>query len=421
VIRVAAILLLAAAAALAQSRDSRETSGEGLTAGDVKDIERLVGRLTAYSAFDRLDAQRQLAAYGRRVVPVLRSFDPEEPEARVRIDAVLRLFERIELTALLTANTHAVGAPVVIRIALINHTRESYMIPIAQGALTPFRITIAGRGRFLKRADVKFTPLLLRTVVAVAPGQFLTAEVEIEPDELPRDRNGTFPILITYTSRRALRLASDPRPDSRSGLTIEGDPVTLELSAPPMSVDIRTRTIRQLARALKTPAERARALVEIRFREDDDILPLLRDHAHDPDLRLFAIRGLGAKGDLQDLDLVRRATGDRNAAVRLAATLALGNFHHRKARIRLALLARDAELRLPAIRALTKHKHARTIDTFIDVLKHRFREGEWAPIIQKALLEWTDKNVRNTPSEIAAFDRWWIANRAEWRKKNERR
>lgn len=415
----ALILLLAATAAWSQAPGRGTAVEDGLSADQIKRIERLVERLTAWDPFARLDAQRQLAAFGRRAVPVLHAFDPEEPEARERINEVLRLFERIELTARLVTNTHAVGATVAIRMSLVNHTRESYVLPISQGALTPFRISVAGSARFLKRSEVKFAPVTGQSFLTVQPGGSISAEAAIEPEELPRDRKGTIPIVVTYTSRQALRLAPNPEPST--GVTVEGDAVILELSAPTLQIDIRTRTIKQLDRALGSSEERARALVEIQFRSDDEILPLLRDHALDPDLRLHAVRKLGAKGDLQDLDLLRRATGDRNAAVRLAATLALGNFQHRKARQRLATLARDEELRLPAVQALTKHKHARTIDTFIAVLRHKYREGDWAPVIRKALLEWTDKNVANTPTEIAAFERWWIANRDEWRKQNEQR
>jgi len=419
----ALILLLAASAAWSQAAgrgDAVEDGVEdGLGAAEIKRIEHLVERLAAWDAFARLDAQRQLAAFGRRAIPVLRAFDPEEPEARMRLNEVLRLFERIELTARLVTDTHAVGAPVAIRMSLVNRTRQSYLLQISQGTLTPFRISVAGSARFLKRSEVTFSPEQTREFVTVQPGGSISAEAAISPEDLPRDRTGTIPIVVTYTSRQALRIAPNTEP-STGGATIEGDAVILELSAPTLEIDIRTRTLRQLDRALASPGDRARALVEIRFRADDDILPLLREHAGDPDLRLHAVRTLGAKGDEQDLDMIRRATADRNGAVRKAATLALGNFPHRKARQRLALLARDEELRLPAVQALTKHRCARTIDTFVAVLRHKYREGEWAPVIRKALLEWTGKTVRNTPTEIAAFERWWTANRAEWRKQNER-
>jgi len=414
----AIVLLIVATAAWAQQHQSPGLEEEGLTAKELRRVQLLVDRLQSDDAFERLDAQRDLAAFGRRVVPVLRAYDPDEPETRIRINGVLELFERVELTARLVADRHAVGAPVVIRLSLVNHSREDYLLPLTQGgSLTPFRIIVAGRGRYLKRSEVKFTPRQQHAVITLAANAFISAEAAIRPEELPRDMKGTITVRVTYSSRLALRLAESRGP----GMTVEGDPVHLELAAKPMTVDLRTRTMAQLEHALASPAERARALIEIRFRGDGELLPLLRKYAADPDLRLHAIRRLGAQGDEQDLDLVRRATGDQDAAVRKAATHALGNFKHRKARQRLAYLAKDEELRLIAVRALTKHKSARTIDTFIAVMRYKYREGDWAGVIRKTLRDWTGIDVPNRPSELDAFERWWKANRQEWRKKHERK
>jgi hypothetical protein len=266
-----------------------------------------------------------------------------------------------------------------------------------------------------------FIPAQSSGFVTIGPGESITAEAAIGPEELPRGRTGTIPIVATYTARQALRLAPDNgNPDET---TIEGDSVPLELTGPPMAVDIRSRSAAQLDEDLNSPETRARAIVEIRFREDDGVLPILREHAGDPDLRLHAVRCLGAKGDPQDLALMRRATNDPNGAVRVASTLALGNYNDESARrkLRILTLSGDAELRLPAVQALARQRHAKAIDTFIRVLRHNVRDGEWVAVIRKALLEWTDKDIRSDGSEIAAFERWWIANRAEWVRKNASR
>ena len=68
------------------------------------------------------------------------------------------------------------------------------------------------------------------------------------------------------------------------------------LEAPTLTVDLRRRTVDELEAELLVDAQRQRALVEIRFRDDDAIVPLLRRHARDEDLRLHAVRVLGAKG-----------------------------------------------------------------------------------------------------------------------------
>jgi len=411
------LLLLAATAAHAQVVGGE---GESLSAADLARIDWLVGKLSARDSFLRTAAQRELARYGRRVAPVLRGYDPEQPETRARIDGVLRLFERIELTARLVARIHAVGAPVAIRMRLTNHTRQPHVLPLQLGPLTPFRISIAGDGRFLKRSELTYSPQQRQQVVTLQPGQSIVAEVAIDPTELPRGTRGTISILASYTSEHALRLAN-AQPKDEEGVVVEGDAVTLALIAPTLEVDIRSRTIEQLEAALGVEADRQRALIEVRFRDDDEILPLLRRHARDENLRLHAIRVLGAKGDVEDLDIIRLATKDPVQPVRQAATLALGNFDHRKARSMLRGLAGDAELGLSAVTALTKHREARTIDTFILLLRNRFSEGERGAVIRKALLKWTDKTVPNRPSEVAAFERWWKANRADWIQRNAKR
>jgi hypothetical protein len=85
VLKRAAILLLTAGTAWSQAPE------DSLSPEQLQRIERLVAALGARDAFDRLEAQRQLAAYGWRVVPVLRGFDPEEPEVRMRIAGVLQV------------------------------------------------------------------------------------------------------------------------------------------------------------------------------------------------------------------------------------------------------------------------------------------------------------------------------------------
>ena len=71
-----------------------------------------------------------------------------------------------------------------------------------------------------------------------------------------------------------------------------------------------------------------------------------------------------------------------------------------------------------AARALTKHKSARTIDNYVIVMRS-YGEGPWVPVIQKAIREWTGITVPNRPSQIAAFERWWGANRKRWIEENE--
>ena len=408
-------LLLAAATALAQ------TPSEGpLSPEEIESIEQLVVQLGADSALDRLDAQRQLVRIGRRVVPLLRAIDPDEPEARMRKSAVLGWFETVILSAELGGSHLAAGQPVALTMKLTNYTRETYVLPISVDGQTPFTIGIGTKMRRLKRSELIFFPDIgSRQHATLPPGQSLKVRVAIGPKDLPRSEETSFTLIAHYVTRNSLLLRSGSSEEGGAAETskVVGDPGPLSLSSGTVTVHVRTHSARELEAALADPALRNSALLEIRFRTDKTLLPLLRRHQRDEDLRLHAIKRLGQAGDLQDLGLMRAATRDPEKAARVAATLGLANFEHRKARQRLSLLARtDTELRGYAIRALASHRSARSIDTFIMVLKHKYRDGPWVATIQKALKEWTGLTVASTPREVAAFERWWTANRERWMK-----
>ena len=389
---------------------------EPLDAEEVREVQRLAELLADPEIAWRVDAQRRLLRLGRRVLPVLRELQLVDPEARMRVRAILEVFAQVELTARLETSRYALGAPVIVSLTLTNHTDDTLLLPLEQGALTPFRISIGSRSRTLRRNEIVFIePKAARKFVKLGPGKRIRARTAIRPADLPRKEAGTYKLLLTYQSRQSIKVDVSVQ----DGGVIHGDPAPLHLTSNALDIDISTRTPAELDRALRTPADRTRALVELQLRDDDLVLPLLRKHAGDPDLRLHAIRRLGAKGNPRDLAMMRRATRDADKQVRVAATVALANFKDRRARQRLFLLTRDAELKIYAIRSLLEHKHARTIDTFIDILQHKYREGPWVPVIQKTLKDWTGINVPNNPSQIKAFRRWWKANRARWIKKNE--
>jgi len=408
-------LLLAVATALAQS-----PSEESLSPEEIGRIEELVKELGAPSALDRLDAQRELVKFGRRVVPLLRAIDPDEPEARVRKSAVLGWFETVMLSAELGGSHLAAGQPVALTMKLTNFTRETYVLPISVEGRTPFTIGIGTKLRRLKRSELVFFPDIgSRQHATLPPGQSLKVRVAIGPKDLPRSEETSFTLVAHYVTRNSLLLRSGSTEMGRAAETskVVGDPGPLSLSSETVTVHVRTHSAQELEAALADPALRNSALLEIRFRTDKTLLPLLRRHQQDEDLRLHVIKRLGLEGDLQDLALMRAATRDPEKAARVAATLALANFEHRKARQRLSLLARtDTELREYAIRALARHRNARSIDTFVMVLKHKYRDGPWVATIQKALKEWTGLTVASTPREVAAFERWWRANRERWMK-----
>jgi len=389
-------------------------------ANEDEDIRYYVDELAHPQIEVRIDAQRQLMKMGRQIVPKLRALNPMRPEIRLRIRAILRHYETFLLTAHIEASRHTLGAHVEVVITLQNFTRDTYLVPIQNGKLTPFGISFGGPGRLLRRVELTFDePRNPKSAfVPLAPGKMVRVRTAIHPTDLPQNgpngRAGTHRIVVSYMCKAALKVDRELLEQDGDNVTIQGDPAVLKLYAKPIILEIATRSADELERALAAADTRTQALVELRLRNDDAALPILRAHALDPDLRLHAITALGKNAAAIDLDLIRTATKDRAAAVRVAATEALRNFPQRKARVRLCLLAKDAELRTVAVTALRGHKHARTIDTYIEVLRGPYREGPWVPQITTALQEWTGQHVRNTPKAIAAFRRWWKNNRAQW-------
>jgi hypothetical protein len=394
-------------------------------ADELEDFRRFVAELAHPQIEVRVDAQRQLVKMGRQVVPKLRALDPMEPEVRLRIRSILSHFETFFLTAHIEASRHALGAHVEVVITLQNFTRDTYLVPIQVGNLTPFWISFGGPARALPRVEMEFDEPRnpKREFVSLAPGKLVRVRTAILPEDLPRNlpngRAGKHRIVISYLCLAALKVDRDLLAKDGDNVTIQGDPAVLKLYSEPITLEIATRSASELERALAAADTRTQALVELRLRTDEAVLPILRAHAADPDLRLHAVTALGSQGAEEDLKLIRKATMDRKAAVRIAATRALRHFPQRKARVRLCMLAKDKELRTHAVTALRGHKHARTIDTYIEVLDATYREGPWVPEITAALKEWTGQHVRNTPNEIAAFQRWWVKNRARWIAENE--
>lgn len=386
-----------------------------LDASEQAEVRRLVELLDDTLPEWRIEAQTELLRYGRRVLPMLRGMEIASAEARMRVQAILDVYAQLELTAELKTQRYALGAPVIVSLVLTNYTKETYLLPLEQGEETTFYITIGGKTRALRREAVDYVgPKTPRGFVTLAPGETLRARGAIRPEDLPEHAAGTYRLTAMYKSGQSLRVE---RAEGREDGAIQGDPVPLTIRSNELQIDISTRTPAEIEIALQDATQRTRALVELQLRTDAAVLPLLRKYAGDPDLRLHAIRTLGEQGEEQDLERMRQATRDPDRQVRMAATIALGNFPQRKARWKLAELARDEELRLYAVRALTKHKCARTIDTYVSVLQSG-RDGPWIPIIQKALKEWTGITVLNNPSEIDRFEIWWRKNSARWIREN---
>ncbi|MEM8883627.1 MAG: HEAT repeat domain-containing protein [Planctomycetota bacterium] len=381
----------------------------------MEDVRHLLRELGARDPDLRDLAHRRLLQYGRRIVPLLRGAQLDSTEARYRVGEILRHYEQVELRIALDSTQLDLGARISLRIELSNYSSDTLMLPLQMGGRTPFALQLGDRTLALPAARLQVeTETGGRGVVVLSPGDSVRLRTDLAPEDLPDRKAARFRLRARYVSKQAVNVDLAPV-DKR---LITGDSVRLALASNTIELDLRTRTPKELAAALDDPKQRPRALIELRLRDDEEVIDLLRTRRNDPDLRRTAVQRLGQHAKEADLRFIRRATRDPDKRVRIAATTALGHFPQRKARKRLLLLATDHELKLPAIRALARHKHAETVHKYLEVLQSTYREGPWVPVIQKALKEWTGVDVANRPSEIAAFRRWWNTHRDEWIAKN---
>jgi len=393
-----------------------------LAAGDDVDVPRLLRMLDSDVLEDRDWASRRLRDMGEAVIPALKAFRPTSPESARRVRSLLRNSLTLRLDLQMRAQ-HPLGATITLDVRLINNTYDTYIVPLVRqsksghGTLSTFLYALKdGKRRTLTPDKIEWEDQG-DNAVQLFPGKALRARITLDRDECPIREPGRYEFRAAFFCRQMQRLPGGGAP--HAGVDV------LEV----MRADFVSRTCIVIAKG-STPAQletalrgadapkRALAIAEISVRKDAPILGILRHHADDPDIRLSAIRRLGAAAQLQDLDLIRKATADPQPTVRNAAVLALANFQHRKARSKLIALTWELELRTAAVRALTKHKHPATIDCFVRLLRQNFHEGAWVPPLLHALYDWTDRLVPNRASEIAAFERWWRKNRDTWTRKN---
>ena len=135
------MLLLLAATAAAQ---------DPLDVDEMRTVARLTELLGHNELSVRIDAQEKLMRFGLRALPVLREMTIASADARLRVRAILDAFARVELTAELKTSQYALGTPVIVSLTLINHTNDTFLVPLEQGELTPFQITIGSRTRHLR-------------------------------------------------------------------------------------------------------------------------------------------------------------------------------------------------------------------------------------------------------------------------------
>lgn len=389
-------------------------------ADEAQDVRGLVQRLGSPRYEERQAAYARLASYGDRIFPLLKEIAADDPHIRRRLRALTRAARKLSLILGTTTAPLPIGSPVVLKVRLVNDTEDTYHLPATQGSargagtLSSFWVLVSGRARrFLRPDEVEWETVIGRIPV-LRPGEVMRVTVRLDGEQTPLLRPGPVHIAVGFHNGTA-QLWPGPQPQENSN----ADTVRVSLRAAPVIVTAYGRTPAALERALETPRARVSAVAELSVRQDAAILPLLRRHAQDRDLRLAAIRRLGANGDEQDFELIYRSTRSPDADVRRAAVLALGHyFGRKKSRQRLIALAQDSELAEPAIRALTKHKHPVTVDLFIRILRKGYADRAIEKVIRSAIYDWTGMHVSPRRSEVEFFERWWTRNRDRWARDN---
>ncbi|MHC4162809.1 MAG: HEAT repeat domain-containing protein [Planctomycetota bacterium] len=394
-------------------------------ADEAQDVRGLVERLGAPTYEERQAAYARLSAYGDRIFPLLKDITAFDPHIRRQLRALTRAARKLSLILGATTEPLPIGSPVVLKVRLINDTEDTYHLPATRGSprgvgtLSSFWVLVSaqkrrdGAARLLKPDEVDWETGMGRVAI-VRPGEVMRVTIRLDGEHTPLLRPGAVNISVGFENNTAQRWASPQPGDQR-----DADAVRVALKAPAIVVTAYGRKPAELEKALNTPKRRASAVAELSVRDDAAVLPLLRRHAKDRDLRLAAIRRLGANGDEQDFDLIHDSTKSPDADVRRAAVLALGNYVGQKAsRRRLVALAQDHELAGPAIRALAKHKHPVTVELFIRILRRGYADRAVEKAIRDAIYDWTGMHVSHKRSEVRAFERWWARNRERWIRDN---
>jgi hypothetical protein len=389
-------------------------------ADEAQDVRGLVKRLGAPTHEERQTAYARLAAYGDRVFPLLKDITADDPHIRRRLRALTRAARKLSLILGSTTEPLPIGSPVVLKVRLLNDTEDTYHLPATKGqqggmgSLSSFWVLVSGRAqRFLQPDEVEWETSIGRLPV-VRPGEVMRVTIRLDGPHTPLLRPGAVNISVGFQNNTARRWEG-----AQMGDQVNADAVRVVLKAAPVVVTAYGRKPAALERALATPKGRASAVAELSVRQDAAVLPLLRRHAKDRDLRLAAIRRLGANADDLDFDLIYQSTRSPDADVRREAVLALGSYvGEKKSRRRLIALAQDRELAGPAIQALTKHKHPVTVELFIRILRKGYGARAIENVIRDAIYDWTGIHVSSKKTEVAAFERWWSRNRERWIREN---
>jgi hypothetical protein len=386
-------------------------------ADDEQRVHALVEQLSSPSGARRRTAYDRLARMGEKIVPILQKIDVDDPDVRRLLRQLTRSARKVRLVVVAPPARHRLGAPFELVIEIVNETEDTWLFPLAR-TMGRFGKTFSAFG--LRVGDVDPVHLSPDQVEPAAdlpnppvlrPGHRMRFTIRLPGAAAPLRRPGKIEFTVFYDHRNAQQWRGWPDPP----VPEQAEAVRQLLKVPPFTIEASGSTAQELGAALAGGGKaRTAALAELELRTDAAVVPVLRRNAKDKDLRLVAVRRLGAAAKDEDFKLVYDATRDSNRAVRRAAVEALGNYPRRKARARLIGLVQDQDYELTpfAVKALRKHKHPVTIDCFIVVM--RGGDERLVREIADILWDWTGKPVSNRRSEIERFAAWWLRNRAEW-------
>jgi HEAT repeat protein len=411
-VRAALLLLLLALPTAAQEVDEEE-------------LAALVRQLGAPDPGLRTDARRRLTALGEKILPYLRALPPAtDPEIARGLRGLMRRFQSVRLELDPPAGAHRIGRPLVLRAHLVNDTEDAISLPFVQrrnqgfGALSALELRVGGRYRLSLKPDQVEVDNEGRDPRVLQPGETVHFTITLGPSQNPLRAPGRREVAVALTARPLRRLpgGGDARRNSPDVVVTSA---YLETRA--VTVTSVGRGAEQLETALASgdPETRAGAVMELSAREDAAVLDVLRAHAGDHDLRLVAIRRLGAAADPRDLERIRVAAKDPSLEVRRTALAALGHYgRDRHARSVLVAATQDPETREVAVRALAHHRHPVTIDCFVRMLQQARTRSAWMRHAVNAIYDWTGMVVTHEGPEIDAFERWWLKNRGRWTREN---
>ena len=417
----------------------------GATADRRKELEPLVEQLGSPYEELRTRARLKLAAYGEKIVPLLKTWQHDDPEVRRALRRVVASYQRLNVELAIAPESRSLGMPLILTVDLINDTQYSICLQATNGAYEPDKEFIPAS---LEVPTTSSLEVVLegdaRKKIVVRPDEVevLLSEKQDAGDGLP----GLFPF-VPPGGRLRIRivLRGLRSPLSRPGrheVTVAYSGDVYRVIHAPEAFDLRVlksgryasnavrleakgRSARELQAAIESGSKKAKesALAELTVRDDPAVLPVLRKHRYAPGIFQLAVTRLGTAGQAEDFlfiaDVIKNSKDQR---IRNLAIVLLPNFGQNKAHSALLKLAWDRKARLAAVEALRGYKHFKTIDRFVMILSLSEPPGPWVKPIQDSLWDWTGKHVEVTHGrrEVKAFRKWWMQSRRQWIKDQKR-